>query len=478
MVRRALVLLGACLLVSPTTAQEPLTPERAEEAMRKAVTFFQNEVSAHGGYLWRYSADLKRGEGEGAASRTTVWVQPPGTPSVGMAYLDAYRRTRFDWLQESALAAAHALAQGQLASGGWDYRIEFDPKDRRRYAYLLDADSPRDAKSLRNTSTLDDNTTQAAVRFLMQVDQALEFRDPVIHRAAQYALEKLLAAQYPNGAWPQRFDGAPDPEKHPIRRAEYPASWPREWPDEDYRDYYTFNDNALADMIALMFDAAETYQDERFREAAQRGADFILLSQMPEPQPAWAQQYNAQMQPAWARKFEPPSVTGGESQRTLRTLMEVYRRTGDKKYLEPIPRALAYLKKSQLPDGRLARFYELHTNRPLYFTKDYVLTYQDDDLPTHYAFQVDSSLERLEKDYRELVDKGPPAPRKKGDDKSRMTDSLRKQAEAVVGRMDDRGAWVERGELRDSDREQDIIDTRTFIKNLDILSRYLQAAQP
>ena len=54
------------------------------------------------------------------------------------------------------------------------------------------------------------------------------------------------------------------------------------------------------------------------------------------------------MHPAWARVFEPPSVTGGESQGILRTLMVLYRETGNRKYLEPIPRALAYLKRSVL----------------------------------------------------------------------------------------------------------------------------------
>ena len=40
---------------------------------------------------------------------------------------------------------------------------------------------------------------------------------------------------------------------------------------------------------------------------AERAGDFILAAQMPEPQPAWAQQYDAAMHPAWARKFEPAS---------------------------------------------------------------------------------------------------------------------------------------------------------------------------
>ncbi|MBW3595821.1 MAG: hypothetical protein KY475_00945 [Planctomycetes bacterium] len=312
--------------------------------------FFDESVSIEGAYLWRYSADLAHREGEGEASRTTAWVQPPGTPSVGMAILDVYRWTGDSEYLDAARRTAQALVRGQLMSGGWDYRIEFDPKDRRRYAYRVDHPHG-DASGLRNTTTLDDDTTQSALRFLMQVDQALEFRDEAIHEAARYALDRLLAAQYPGGAWPQRFEAPSDPAKHPVVKANYPASWPREYPGADYRGYYTLNDNTLADMIATMFEAWDVYGDDRYRAAAEKGGDFLILAQMPDPQPAWAQQYNARMQPAWARKFEPASITGGESQGALAILLDLYRRTGEERFLTPIPRAVAYLKDSQLPKG-------------------------------------------------------------------------------------------------------------------------------
>ena len=112
------------------------------------------------------------------------------------------------------------------------------------------------------------------------------------------------------------------------------------------------------------------------------------------------------MHPIWARRFEPPAVTGGESQDVLETLMQIYRTTGDKKYLEPIPRALAFLKKSLLADGRLARYYELKTNKPLYMTRrgdEYTLTYDDSKLPDHYGWKVDSRLEAIEREYPSLV---------------------------------------------------------------------------
>ena len=48
-------------------------------------------------------------------------------------------------------------------------------------------------------------------------------------------------------------------------------------------------------------------------QAAERAGGFSLLAQMPEPQPAWAQQYDARMQPAWARKFEPPAISSSRA---------------------------------------------------------------------------------------------------------------------------------------------------------------------
>ncbi len=463
------------------SAAEP-TRDEAADALQKAVTFFREKVSIEGAYLYRYSEDLSLREGENKATATTAWVQSPGTPAVGEALLAAYERTGEAYLLDAAVAAAHALVKGQLASGGWDYRIEFDPAERKRYAYR--ADGPASGKP-RNVTTLDDDNTQSAVRFLMHVDRVLEKqgrRDAKIHEATTFALESLLAAQYPNGAWPQRFSAPPTAADFPVVKASYPAEWPRTWPNVNYTSYYTLNDNTLADTIALMFEAAELYGDKRFTEAGQRGGDFLILAQMPDPQPAWAQQYNAQMQPAWARKFEPPAVTGGESQGAMRILMEIYRQTGDKKYLEPIPRALAHLEKSALPSGRMARFYELKTNNPLYFTKEYALVYSDDDLPTHYAFTTTNNLRRIRADYEKLLNTDPAKlkPVKKPE-KYAASDSLAKAARAAIDALDDRGAWVESGKLKgetDPDgKAKRIITTGTFMKNVETLSRFLTATK-
>ncbi|MFP6618480.1 MAG: hypothetical protein VB877_03970, partial [Pirellulaceae bacterium] len=106
--------------------------KQAAAALQKAVRFFQQQVSIKGGYLWRYSADLEKREGEKRASPSTAWVQPPGTPSVGEALLRVYQRTGDRFYLDATRQTAEALVQCQLRSGGWSYRIEFDPAQRRQ----------------------------------------------------------------------------------------------------------------------------------------------------------------------------------------------------------------------------------------------------------------------------------------------------------------------------------------------------------
>ncbi|MHC4534694.1 MAG: pectate lyase [Planctomycetota bacterium] len=466
------------LLPFSVNAAEIALKDKCEKTMRLATDFFRTQISTEGGYLWRYSEDLSLREGEGKATDTMVWVQPPGTPSVGMVYLRAYEATGDLYYLDAARDVAYALVKGQLRSGGWDYRIEFEPNRRHRYAYRTEPYR----EGARNVSTLDDNNTQSAVRLLMRVDRALDFKDEKIHEAAEFALSTLLKVQYPNGAWPQRFSTAPDPSRFPVKKAGYPDSWSWTFPNRDYKSFYTFNDNTIADTIATMLEAFDIYHDAKYQAAAQKAGDFILLAQMPEPQPAWAQQYNADMHPAWARKFEPPAVTGGESQGIMRTLLELCRATGNKKYLEPLPRAIEYLRRSRLPDGRLARFYELKTNKPLYFTReDYKLTYSDADMPTHYSFKTYYGIESIAREYESLQVLDPVELKRPEKIRApRLNRSLTARTKSIIDQLDEQGRWVENGRMRgdgQDDPPRRVIDCRTFINNITVLSTYLRAVR-
>src|SRR5436189_4783484 len=118
---RVTILLIGGVPVFPIAAlgQEPPTRAEAAQALKKAVTFFRDKVSADGGYLWRYSEDLSLREGEEKATATQAWLQPPGTPSVGEAFLAAYERTKDPLLLDAATHTARASVNGQLHSGCW-----------------------------------------------------------------------------------------------------------------------------------------------------------------------------------------------------------------------------------------------------------------------------------------------------------------------------------------------------------------------
>ena len=153
-------------------ADGPL-PDQAAGALRRAVDFYSRQVASHGGYVYRYSADLAKREGEGKTGPDTVWVQPPGTPAVGMAYLDAFERTGEACLLDAAKAAGECLILGQLRSGVERiHRIR--PGLRKKHAYRVD---PPTKKPGRNWSTFDDDKSQSAIRFLSRLDKALGFND-------------------------------------------------------------------------------------------------------------------------------------------------------------------------------------------------------------------------------------------------------------------------------------------------------------
>jgi hypothetical protein len=183
--------------------------------------------------------------------------------------------------------------------------------------------------------------------------------------------------------------------------------------------------------------------------------------------------------------------------------MVLYRETGDRKYLEPIPRALDYLKKSILPpvdryvEARarirgpvLARFYELKTNRPLYITKGsrlsaaglgsrlidgYELSYSDESVITHYGVLVSGAgLAEIEEDYHALVKMDPRTIRRPEkltglspwSERPRPKASraeLAAKARELISSMDSRGAWLTEGVIGKADRLVFLFSAREMV---------------
>lgn len=448
--------------------------ELRDEALataQQATAFLTDHVSSHGGYVWSYSADLQQREGEGVVGPETIWVQPPGTPAVGIAFVNLYQATGDQQFRDAAVAVAEALRQGQMRSGGWQANIDFAPDSRKRWAYRVHTHDRR----AKDQSTLDDNKTQSALQFLILLDEALSFKDKNIHEMTLFGLGGLLTqGQFSGGGFPQTWTSTrPEGTDTPLRQASYPDNWPRVYQGhQEYWYRYTLNDHLASDVMEVLLLAERVYHDSRYRDAALRLGDSLLAAQMPLPQPAWAQQYSGQMQPIWARKFEPPAITSSESFSVLQTLMQLYRHTGDAKYLEPIPRALEYLKTCELPDGRVARFYELKTNRPLYFTLEYELTYDDSQMPTHYGFQLASKVSELQKHYDRLIAENVKSSKRavnKGKPKLPSNTEIR----SVIDSLDARGAWLSDTPLRYNKQPEPSIQMSEVVKNLNTLARYL-----
>jgi hypothetical protein len=418
------------LTLSPIVHAEDANDLRTQAIrdLKRAAMYFHDRVASHGGYVYFVSLDLKSRWGEGAASADTIFVQPPGTPAVGMAFLSAFDATGDAFYLACAKDAGYALCDGQLESGGWTQVIHF-------------GDAPAGGKLGKyrtrkggnwNASSLDDDQTTAALSLLIRLDKALAFKDERIHSTCTYALDRLLKAQFPSGGFPQVWTGPVDAKQ--AKPASYPDyDWKTVGRVKNYWDYPTLNDNVAGNVARTLSAAHRTYGDDRFKTALRKLGDFLVLAQMPDPQPAWCQQYNHNLIPIWARKFEPPAIATSESQDVIAALIAISRETGDKKYLEPIPRAIAFLQRVVQPDGKMPRYLELQTNKPLFMNEKYELTYDPANAPSHYGWFQPSKLKKLDASYqRALKGEADPAHAPPGAEEVR----------AILQALDDQGRWV------------------------------------
>ena len=338
------------LVAYSQTKQEVLT------AMKKATVFFSTKVSTRGGYVWNISEDFSKHYGEVPARNSQIWVQS-GTPLVGMTMLDAYDATGDKFYLDVAQKAADALVLGQTKSGGWHYMIDFEPIGVQDY-YKNHASKFKwgmeEQRFYKGNATLDDGNTQNATRFLLRfyiTSKNEKYKQPLLK-----ALIFIVTAQYPNGAFPQRF---------PLHFNYIHDDFP------DYTSYYTLNDGATVTAIQVLVDAFDNLHDRKYLDSAKRAVDFLIAVQGPEDQAAWAEQYHPDtMQPVKARTHEPAGFVIRESEQVLETLEMFYKMTGDRRYLRPIPLCLQWfdrLNKEAIKFHRTpARYYELGSNLPIY----------------------------------------------------------------------------------------------------------------
>ncbi|NND34726.1 MAG: hypothetical protein HKN76_19220 [Saprospiraceae bacterium] len=416
-------------------------------SLSKAIAFYHS-IAIEGGYVYHYSLDLKEKWGEGKTDDFTIEVQAPGTPAVGESFLRAFKVTGKQEYLNAAKDAAYALIKGQNELGGWEHKIYFN-------------------RPLGTMVSFDDNQTQGAISFLMALDQEID--DTKLDSSIAKALEMMVRSQLDHGGWPHRY-----PEQH------------------NYHDFATFNDQGINDCIRVMLEASKYYDDTAFEQSLHKAGRFLILSQLPPPQPGWAQQYNAYLQPAWARSFEPPSVCPQVTLHNINTLLDLFEFSNERIYLEPIHDALRWLRESQLPNGKWGRFLEIGTNKPLYYDRDRIRVNSLEELSlerrTGYGYEIDiannlmSTKSRFDRVFHSALTTSE-------DDQvgSHAVDylQLEEHVKEIIASLDQHGRWIASNDKFRAEtpgerwngqyRTEDRISSALFNKNIATLCQFLES---
>jgi PelA/Pel-15E family pectate lyase len=175
-----------------------------------------------------------------------------------------------------------------------------------------DFDAPRDPR-WNYVGTLDNDATITELRFLARTARQAPGAEGEAWRASFLrGARYLLAAQFPNGGWPQ--------------------VWPLEG---GYHDAITYNDDAVTEAAELLTDMANGQGDYAFApadlrkqaaSAADRAVACVLATQVivDGKRTIWAQQHDAlTLKPVAGRNFEPAELSTEESADLLLYLMSL-----------------------------------------------------------------------------------------------------------------------------------------------------------
>ncbi len=202
------VALALALFTQTASAQQPparvssaASPSRAQilETMKRATAFMVEKVSTNGGYVWSYLPDFSRRWGEMEAFETTIWIQPPGTATMGHLFFDAYHATADEYYYQAAEKVAAALIWAQHPSGGWNYIADFagEPSLRKWYDTIgKNGWRLEEFQHYWGNATFDDAGTAESAKLLLRL--YLEKRDPRFKPALDKAIQFVLDSQYPD----------------------------------------------------------------------------------------------------------------------------------------------------------------------------------------------------------------------------------------------------------------------------------------
>ena len=319
------------------------------------------------------------------------------------------------WYQTDAAARiADQVVLYQKEHGGWEKNIEMA-------AMLTEAEKKNIPAEMHEGETIDNNATYTQIRFLGKIITASLLKKTPPNNFPKYkesfnkGLDYLFAAQYANGGYPQFY---------PLKKG--------------YYTHITFNDDAMIGVLKLLREVAKKDDDFAFVDEARRvKAEAAVAKSLPlilklqvvvsGKKTVWAAQYDEDtLKPAAARKFEPISLTAGESVGIVKFLMLDAHPSPE--IIDAVESAIAWYRANQINGIRWerkkgensvvkdknappiwARFYEIETMKPIFSGRDSVIKYDVSQIEAErrngYAWYKSEPNALLEKDYPKWKEK-------------------------------------------------------------------------
>jgi PelA/Pel-15E family pectate lyase len=364
---------------------------------------------AHGKDRANWLAYLKRSEEQMRTDRATLAAElkpgetPPAQPPEGRGFLSGGMSLRHDdayFATPEARHIADVIVSFQTPAGGWSKNMSMNGTPRlpgqpyaadnlNRFSDPADFDKPRDPK-WNYVGTLDNDATNTELHFLVKVAAHTPGSGGSAYRASFLkGIHYLLAAQYPNGGFPQVY---------PL--------------EGGYHDAITFNDNAVSESAETLSAVAEAKGDYAFvpaelrkqaASAAAKAVECILASQIviDGKKTIWPQQEDAlTLEPVSARNYEPGALASSESADLLEYLMSLPKPSTQ--VIAAVDAGIAWLKSAAVygyeyvggrgtPEGRVlkpregagplwARYYSVTTQKPIFGDRDKTLHDSVNDL--------------------------------------------------------------------------------------------------
>jgi PelA/Pel-15E family pectate lyase len=297
---------------------------------------------------------------------------------------------------DTARNIAQNILTYQAPNGGWSKHVDFSVPRKAGQSYFSES------SQWQWISTIDNSATTEEMEFLVREDSA--HPDPRYGAAFNKGVDYLLAAQFPNGCWPQ--------------------VWPLAG---SYHDAATFNDDAITHVLEMLRDVAagkfgypSAEQRSRASLAVAAGVHCVIRAQYRDGDrlTVWGQQHDPiTLQPTSARSYELTSLTAQESANLMRFLMTLPLPSVE--VVAAVHAAADWLKERELHGYTFdfetglhpspgagpiwARMYEIGTNRPMFSDRNGIKLYDWNQLNDRkhgygwYTYAPVAALKQYEK---------------------------------------------------------------------------------